>query len=1326
MCAQHATGALSGTPDRHPARAVTGEVVIMTSPVWSLRVEGRRLSIVLQRAPLPGGAELGELSVELPHVSFPFDFRDGLERFRHHRGHAEELSVRLESRLILDWLNQASGGQIGGSAYDDQLVLSGRTAQGTRWTMRARLVPDRGEEEAGWRDGEGERAEVTGQGEPLLTLSLYGFRVYGPSSEPWPLMAERVLALLPRELVVDRTLTTARLRVVRLALAHALSALGWKLPDTSGLVARGVELREGRFVARFGSAARGARPVDLDLDPFEDGEDVWGRGEEVGDVRSAFLKFVEDLEVKRHHGQVDRLLGEGKVREALAEVYRALDGPPRPGFLAERLIGITATQPILHDEGERVCRMLLEVAPGYEPALVGLASIALMRKRPEEAAVQLERLAAVVTGPADREDATAVDLTLAQILADFAPEESRAALERVLLRSPDHEEALSELIALAEKEGEVRLALPLYKRLLFAARSKARTREAGLRLARFALQRNEPEDARVLLKVVLESSPDDLEAQVALAEVETREGRGLEALRILEEALRKLPPSDSGRLVKLIVLLGRLLLEVLADPARARRILWRAGDVAQVELGDALELGRLALLAKEPTLALRFAELVADDTPEWSEAQALRAEALAMRGDTKAALQGVLAVLSKEPDHERALSLLEVVTPDAASREWLVHQLYERAERASGDEARARILHRVALLYHSLGLGFDALAPLEEAVFLAPDSERFEDRAVALMALQREFGLWPEYLRVGSQRLVRMRGEGLHDESAVARRVELLTAMGEAAMREVGDLAAARSWLEEAARISPRALVAQEVLTEVLLAQLAEAAGPAKKAVAAALTGVLTRLAALRVDAAGQDEARLLLAELQLDHLGVPGQARATLQKLRAPHGERARQLLARVGSGPPSAGPSVATTRGAPVKPPVSVAGLFDEALVAADRGDDDRARALLAQLLTVDPRHQPTHELLALLGPTPGPNAQATSAPSSPWTPVAPGASSAAARAPVPPSPDPRPPTSPEPTRLADRAQAEPTRPEPEPRPVAPAPSEAPRHSAAPSEPARAAPPPAASLATESALPPTAAMARPAEPTSEDGEAGARIREKAVESDTIDALMAQATERYFADDLDGARDSLEGVLAIDADVVAALELLQEILAAQGDHRRRAEVLSRLTERVFDAAAAAAYTRSLGESLEAAGEDEAARAAYIRYLRSRPLDEPLFTTLARALEAEAAPEAKAALADLWEARADALEDLEDDPGRATALTRAGRAHFAARALPAAEHAVRRALQAMPESAEALELMVRLALAQGRMDVARDHAARLLPLVLPGPDREWLEALASS
>jgi tetratricopeptide (TPR) repeat protein len=679
---------------------------------------------------------------------------------------------------------------------------------------------------------------------------------------------------------------------------------------------------------------------------------------------------------------------------------------------------------------------------------------------------------------------------------------------------------------------------------------------------------------------------------------------------------------------------------------------------------------------------LRFSELLTADKGlvEWPEAQALRAEALVMRGDSRAALQAVLAVLSREPDHERALSLLETVTPDASSREWLMHRLRESAQKVPSEDARARILHRVALLHESLGLGFDALGPLEEAVFLAPDSDRFEDRASSLMALQREYGMWPDYLRIGTQRLVKMRAGGLSDEAAVQRRVELLTSLGQVALHEVGDLAAARTWLEEATRLSPRALTAQEELAETLMRSLAQARDSSRKTLAQALTGVLTRLAALRPDAAAQDEARMALAELQLDELGAAGQARAALSRLNAaPRDERGLRLLERVGlvAARPEPGEQ---RREQPEPKPASLAPLFDAALAAADAGRDDEARAIVAQILDRDPRHQPTLELLALLGPAPAP--APTLAPA-----LTPAPTATLAPAPTPPPA----PTSPALTP-----------------PPAPTPARPP------------APPAEGPSADEEEAPLTA---RQLAGMSE--EAGARLLEKARESDTIDELMAQAMERYFADDLDGARAHLERVLAIDGDVVGALELLQEILQAHGDHRRRAEVLNKLTERVFDAAAASTYLKALGESYELAGEHDLARAAFIRYLRSRPLDEQLFKVIARALDDDGSSQARSTLADLFEARADALEELDDARGRLMALTGAARAHFGAKNLAAAEHAAARAVAITADTPEALELLVRVALAQGHMDRARHAARQLVPLMLPGPDREWLDALAS-
>ena len=79
-----------------------------------LRIEDGRVSLAMERAPLATGAVLDELAVELPYVEFPFDFREGIERFRHHRGLAQSASVSMEARLLLDWIHRLSDGTVSG------------------------------------------------------------------------------------------------------------------------------------------------------------------------------------------------------------------------------------------------------------------------------------------------------------------------------------------------------------------------------------------------------------------------------------------------------------------------------------------------------------------------------------------------------------------------------------------------------------------------------------------------------------------------------------------------------------------------------------------------------------------------------------------------------------------------------------------------------------------------------------------------------------------------------------------------------------------------------------------------------------------------------------------------------------------------------------------------------------------------------------------------------------------------------------------------------------------------------------------------------------
>ncbi|MFO0747495.1 MAG: hypothetical protein U1F43_17790 [Myxococcota bacterium] len=796
----------------------------------------------------------------------------------------------------------------------------------------------------------------------------------------------------------------------------------------------------------------------------------------------------------------------------------------------------------------------------------------------------------------------------------------------MLERAPDHEEALAALIALAEGEGDVRRALPLYKRLLFAARSKDRTREAGLRLAQHSLERHEPEDARVLLRVVLEAAPDDLEAQLALAEVEAQEGHGQEAQRILEGALRQVPANAPTLAVRVILRLAHLLLESLADPAKARRVLWRAGDLANLEEAQYLELAELAVRAKEAVLALRFAGQVPTASPAWARAQAVRAKAMVARSDTRSALIAITEVLKREPDSSEALELLERCAPDPARRELLVHELHESARRVAPGPARARILHRVAVLYESLGLRYDAVEPLAQSVFECPeDQPAAEVRAARLMALQAEFGLWPDHQRTGALRLgwLPTRGDDKDGTVGVQTRIEVLVALGRAALSELADPFGARPFLEEATRLSPRHVEAHELLADALedggggrgSASLADAAA------GAALVQVLSRLESIRGDDDGKDLARIRLAEVQLDALGAPGQARATLGRVSPAWRIDARVIQLRQRAGldlPPRPVPVSVPTPPAPAPPPTAATlapaaspapapvatreSDFAVAVAAADAGDVAKARTLLKALLKAEPMFLPARELLGIL---------------------------------------------------------------PEDAPI-----------------------------------------ETVEPT---------LAKKVDDSDQIEAGLMAATEHFLGGDLAGARSALERVLAVDHDVVPALELLAEVAKAQGDHRARAGALEKLVENVFDMRASASYLRELGDEREAMGDAAGARAARVRYLRLMPLDMATWHAHRESLE-------PAEQAEVLEARAEAFDD-DGEPARAAgAWLEAAEAYLAALAPEAALALIART-HAESDDPTALEILVRAERMAGNEDRARAAAARLVPLLLDGPDKDELASL---
>ena len=267
---------------------------------------------------------------------------------------------------------------------------------------------------------------------------------------------------------------------------------------------------------------------------------------------------------------------------------------------------------------------------------------------------------------------------------------------------------------------------------------------------------------------------------------------------------------------------------------------------------------------------------------------------------------------------------------------------------------------------------------------------------------------------------------------------------------------------------------------------------------------------------------------------------------------------------------------------------------------------------------------------------------------------------------------------------------------------------------------------LDSDDATEPRAAFRRPAAGPALD----ATLDAKADEADRLDAAMEAAEGRLHAGDAAGARAALATALAVDPDYVPALELLAEVLRSGGAPHERVAVLERLLATVFDADLSAATLRELGHvKADDLHDLDGALPHFRRYLLWRPLDAEVFERVRRKLTADGRP---GELAELYERKAEAWEDAEAggaDP--VTAYRRAAVAWREAAALhlgagrPAAAAAVAtRGLALVPDEPELLETLVRACAATGDGPGARAAFERLAPLLLEGPHRRELEALA--
>jgi tetratricopeptide (TPR) repeat protein len=477
---------------------------------------------------------LESLRMEIPDLSFPFDARGGLERFRNTRCLVREIEFAISEVGLGDLLRQAADQldrfkDLQVRFLDDAVHISVRVqafGSDTYVSFRASLIPP-----------EPARADE-------IHLSLYDYRAYGPLPFPARLVAfELMTGLLNTELLrppgrgqsftVGVAGDILSFRPLKLLLLHIFPKVGWKLPNLSGVLLEGARIRPGVLTIR-------ASTRDEDWHNARSSSHQSAAYQISGTREGA--KALAAYEAKDLFANADQALFDGQIRQAMdllagyRDIYglhtelvsRALDcllADPTPGNVAE---------------AESMCRELESEDPGELRVLLARPTIALVspsnspgqREENNRVVDEFDRLSAALRERGETADWILAQLAAAQHLADRQPAEAASRLREVLKASPRNRIALEQLRDLYQRLGEQAGLEEVLKRLTGVYTDRQTLKDTYLRLARHLMDREgELAEARLYLEKVLRLDPTELEALNTLGESYVLSDEPLRALK---------------------------------------------------------------------------------------------------------------------------------------------------------------------------------------------------------------------------------------------------------------------------------------------------------------------------------------------------------------------------------------------------------------------------------------------------------------------------------------------------------------------------------------------------------------------------------------------------------------------------------------------------------------------------------------------------------------------------------------------------------------------------------------------------------------------------
>jgi tetratricopeptide (TPR) repeat protein len=482
-----------------------------------------------------------------------------------------------------------------------------------------------------------------------------------------------------------------------------------------------------------------------------------------------------------------------QIRDVLERARREGPEAERPGYAAS-LGEVLAER--LGDEraAAQAFEAALELDPGCERALRGLARIAAATGDEDSLLRAYEREAAVAT------DRARLRFLVGELDRLFEARGRSADalpwLERLAQLEPENRAALERAGRLLEQLGQCDRAIPLLERLdaLLAGSEQAANRRL---LAELHERTGREADAVAWYEKALDSEPGDRTSLEALHRRYRAARRTEDAVRVQRRLAELLPDEErAGCLDEL----ARILEEELGDLDGAVVVLWR---LAELEGRPADTEERLEHLLERAGRTEELAQLLAekrralsDDDPAALALDLRRARLLLdPLGQYEDAATAFRAVLARSPASREALEGLEASLRAGTDPVALADFLAERAREESDPALRARRELECAVLLEERGGEFDrarsAYAALADE---SPEPGIAAEAAARLETLLEREGDWPA---------LRARLERALEQATPEQELALRERLASLCRDRLGDRDGCIAHLEAAARIAP-------------------------------------------------------------------------------------------------------------------------------------------------------------------------------------------------------------------------------------------------------------------------------------------------------------------------------------------------------------------------------------------------------------------------------------------------------------------------------------------------------------------------------------------